>query len=104
MKLNEKTILAAMAQVFSDHPERFTTGTFARDEFGVPNLESNGNSFSFCAVGFLRQAQREQLITISQGELAQSKLGAVCGQTITFTNDGPNGRERIINAALKASE
>lgn len=109
MKFNAKTILAAMAQFFTDYPERFCLDAYARDKDGHLMLCGSGKAYSFCSLGFLQRAVIENVISRNEMINAEYLLRKSCGKLyktaiIESLNDSENGREKIIAAALEAAK
>lgn len=97
--MNAGEILRAMAQVFTDYPERWTTGVFARERDGSLASIRSRHAYCFCASGFLLRAVAERLIDDATKAEAERLLARECViGSISYTNDNL-GIKAIIDAA-----
>jgi hypothetical protein len=105
-KLSAREALLAMAQVFTDYPERHCKGKLARDEAGAAVDVTSPSPYSFCAMGFLRRLLVEGLI--NEAELARARkhlnnvaLFRTAGGFVRVNDQ--QGREAIVNLACGAA-
>ena len=108
MKFNEKTIMLAMAQFFEDHPERFSQKAYTRNKSNKSCAIDSNKAYGFCAIGFLRRANIEGLITDQALPIAETVISRKCidlyGNYVTAVNDSIDGRKKIIIAAREAAQ
>lgn len=103
--MNAYQALAAMAQVFTDHPEIWTHGTAARLRGEACPVDAPGPD-SFSAQGFLERLKIEGQIDADTHQRASDELNSACrihyGGPTSYVND-IFGRAGIIGAAHRCT-
>lgn len=104
--MDPKDLLTAMADLFAQHPERWTHGAFARNEVNMAVDHLAPDAFSFNCLGFLDRAFREGLVDELQSGIAHDLFVGACAQLyhdrdLTKMNDH-QGREAVIACARLA--
>lgn len=102
-----KTILAAMAKVFTDTPERWTFGAGARNAQNEAVDILADDAYSFSVHGFLERAMAEKAIDQATFDAAHELLGAasmVFYGTRDYGRVSDMGVGRAITLAAKAAQ
>ena len=101
MKLkNAKQVLKAVAQVYTDHPDRFVALRLACDVDNNPVRWKDHNAYKFCAMGLLFRIRDEGACTARAMDRAAAAMGGN-GNIVHVNNE--EGREAIIALATRSA-
>ena len=93
---NAKQVLQAVAQVYTDHPDRFTASALARDTRDERTDWRANDAYKFCTLGLLYRIRDEGAAAYGVVQRAIEATGGHC-RIVGVNND--QGREAIIKLA-----
>lgn len=105
--LNAKQALMAMAQVYTDYPQVWTTRSNAKNEKNRTVFVAAKSAVKFCAHGFMERLNYEGTISIDTRNLAWSHFSMACHkiyQKSAINTNDDIGREAVIKAANFAAD